>query len=216
MFPLVMEGTVVILNEVKNPENTRLEIAATFWILHFAQDEKLFSPRQRLSSALCRMRRIEHLQLISTLNSCPVDRSRRQFNYGMDPPAHAANSPRAKLRPHRAYEQLAVECDHINRKPHPEGVHTRRWPDPEARIWIEPPSSQQPDQPSETCVGDCDPGSDHSRSRRIADCYLRPLDDSPLSQLAFAGLFGGSYADFLTRRWIRTARTITNRNAETT
>jgi hypothetical protein len=30
MFPLVIEGMVVILNEVENPENTRLEIAATF------------------------------------------------------------------------------------------------------------------------------------------------------------------------------------------
>lgn len=127
------------------------------------------------------MRRIQHLQLISTLNVCPLDRARRQFNHRMDAPAHAADSPRAKLRPYRAYAQLAVERDHVNRKPHPEGMHTRRWLDPEARIWLEPLLSQQSDQPSGACVRDCDPGSDHSRPRRIPNSYLSPLDDSPLS-----------------------------------
>jgi hypothetical protein len=64
---------------VKNPENTRLVIAAfTLWIFALLRmtklfDDKLYFSMMRSVDPLSRGWRIEHLQLISALDICPLN-----------------------------------------------------------------------------------------------------------------------------------------------
>jgi hypothetical protein len=85
----------------------------------------------------------------------------RQFQHASRPAARQPDTPRLEVYDAVYHDPAAIERDHVNRKPHPAGVHAAAWHDPEPFSGFEPVTREETNRSRRPGVGHIDPIADH-------------------------------------------------------